>query len=102
MTNGEKALLLIEAAERLNNALADFSRVDECPARVALIQAIRTVLAGTAAKELTDELIAQLAQHSVPLDSKDLATLVDLISVSSYEDLSNVRMHYEMQQWLKT
>ncbi|BAQ75143.1 uncharacterized protein POS17_3449 [Pseudomonas sp. Os17] len=101
MTNGEKALLLIEAAERLNNALTDFSRVDECPARVALVQAIRTVLAGTAAEKLADELIDQLAQHSVPLDSKDLATLVDLVSVSSDGDLANVYIHYETRQMEK-
>lgn len=101
MTNGEKSLLLIEAAERLNNALADFSRVDECPARVALIQAIRTVLAGTAAQELTDELIALLAQHCVPSDLKDLATLTDLVSASGDGDLANVYIHYKTQQMEK-
>lgn len=33
MTNGEKALFLIDAAGRLNNALADFTSIDKCSAR---------------------------------------------------------------------
>lgn len=33
MTNGEKALFLIDAADRLNNALADFTSIDKCSAR---------------------------------------------------------------------
>ncbi|MGC5702969.1 hypothetical protein J4P02_22440 [Pseudomonas sp. NFXW11] len=101
MTNGEKALLLIEAAERLNNALADFSRVDECPARAALILAIRTVLAGTRAEEFTDDLIAKLTQHSVPLNSSDFATLTNLLSGDSEDDLFNVYAHYKNGQMVK-
>ncbi|MGZ0700639.1 hypothetical protein [Pseudomonas piscis] len=101
MTNGEKALLLIEAAEHLNIALADFNRIDECSARIALVQAIRTVLAGTDAEGLTNELIALLAQHCVPFDLKDLSTLTDLISASKDKDLANVYMHYEAQHWMK-
>ena len=101
MTNGKKALLLIEAFERLNNALADFNSIDKCPARIALKKTIRTVLAGTCAEEFTDELISQLAQHCVPLYSNDFATLTDLVSASSDEDLSNIYIHYKARQMVK-
>ncbi len=94
MTNGEKALFLIDAAGRLNNALAHFNSIDKCSARKDFKKAIRTVLAGTRAEKFTDELIAEHAQHHVPFHSNEFSTFTELVSASSNEDLFSVFVHY--------
>jgi hypothetical protein len=101
MNNGEKALFLIEAEQRLNNALANFDCIDKDPARIALEEAIRTVLSGTCAEKFTEELISRLTRHCVPLCSNDFATFTDLVSASSDKDLSNVYMHYQTEEFVK-